>query len=105
MPALAMPSARQQASLNDANANAFPDKEPSAVNSCPLQQGIILGVFFDGTGNNKYADEAGGSESNVARLWKVYKEFSDDRYVREKLYIIGVGAASGDEEVEVEGTG
>ncbi|MCC6553515.1 MAG: DUF2235 domain-containing protein [Polyangiaceae bacterium] len=96
-----MPSpAREQASLNDANAGAFRDAQPSSTETCPLEKGLIAGIFFDGTGNNKYADAAGGSESNVARLYEVYKKFTDERWVREKLYIIGPGAASGDEEGE-----
>ncbi len=89
---------REQAGLNDANASAFPDKEPSATQSCPLEKGIICGIFFDGTGNNRY--DASLAETNVSRLYVVYKTFEDDRYVREKLYIIGPGAASGDEETE-----
>jgi hypothetical protein len=98
-----MPSAaRDQAALNDANASAFRDAAPSAANSCPLEKGIILGVFFDGTGNNKY--DRSLAETNVARLWRAYREFSDDRYTREKLYIIGVGQVDGDERVEVPGT-
>jgi hypothetical protein len=95
-----MVPAREQAALNDANASGFAEKPPSSTQSCPLEKGIILGVFFDGTGNNKYSDTKGGSESNVARLWEVYKTEPDDRYVRDKLYIIGVGAASGDEKGE-----
>lgn len=100
-----MPSeARDQAALNDANASSFPDKEPSAAATCPLEKGIILGVFFDGTGNNKYDSDK--AETNVARLWRAYKTTTDDRYSREKLYLIGVGAVnSGDDKrVEVEGT-
>lgn len=94
----------EQAALNDANASAFPDTEPSATKSCPLAKGIILGVFFDGTSNNKYKDTALGKETNVARLWNVYKENEDERYVREKLYIIGVGAVDGNkDQVEVPG--
>lgn len=94
--------AKDQAALNDANANAFSTSEPSSTATCPLEKGIILGVFFDGTGNNKYNGAL--AETNVARLWKAYKEFTDDRYVREKLYMIGVGAGLGDETVEVPGT-
>jgi hypothetical protein len=92
--------ANEQAALNDAEASAFREQPPSATQSCPLEKGIIAGIFFDGTGNNKYTDTAGGSESNVARLWEVYKTHEDDRYVRVKLYIIGPGASNDDEEVE-----
>lgn len=33
---------------------------------------IYIGVFFDGTNNNKYRDTPGFSQSNVARLYEVY---------------------------------
>jgi hypothetical protein len=35
-------------------------------------QDIFIGVFFDGTNNNKYRDTASMSQSNVARLYEVY---------------------------------
>jgi hypothetical protein len=35
-------------------------------------QDIYLGVFFDGTNNNKYRDTPSFSHSNVARLYEVY---------------------------------
>ncbi|MFO0587885.1 MAG: DUF2235 domain-containing protein [Polyangiaceae bacterium] len=89
---------QDQAALNDANASAFPEREPSAAQSCPLEKGIICGVFFDGTGNNRY--DRSRAETNVSRLYVKYKKFTDDRYVRDKLYIIGPGAASGDETTE-----
>ena len=52
---------------------------------------LRLGVFFDGTGNNKYVDEP-GHETNVVRLLNPYKDTTDDLIVRDKLYLIGVGA-------------
>ena len=33
---------------------------------------IYIGVFFDGTNNNKFRDTPGYSQSNVARLYEVY---------------------------------
>ena len=33
---------------------------------------IFIGVFFDGTNNNKYRDTPGFAHSNVARLYEVY---------------------------------
>ena len=33
---------------------------------------IYIGVFFDGTNNNKYRDTPGLSQSNIARLYEVY---------------------------------
>jgi hypothetical protein len=35
------------------------------------QKDIFIGVFFDGTNNNKYRDTLGFSHSNVARLYEV----------------------------------
>ena len=48
------------------------DKRPpkSAVFAC--DKDIYIGVFFDGTNNNKYRDTPGFSQSNVARLYEVY---------------------------------
>ena len=37
------------------------------------EQDIYIGVFFDGTNNNKYRDTAGWSHSNVARLYEAYQ--------------------------------
>ncbi len=109
-----MSTIREQASLNDANASGFGEAEPSATQTCPLAKGIILGVFFDGTGNNMYTasmDSDGkakppteNKETNVSRLFKVYQTFEDERYVRDKLYIIGIGATDGGEKVEQPGT-
>lgn len=36
------------------------------------QQDVYIGVFFDGTNNNKYRDTPAFSQSNVARLYEVY---------------------------------
>lgn len=36
------------------------------------QQDIHVGVFFDGTNNNKFRDTPGFAQSNVARLYEVY---------------------------------
>jgi hypothetical protein len=36
------------------------------------QQDIFIGVFFDGTNNNKYRDALSFSHSNVARLYEVF---------------------------------
>ncbi len=36
------------------------------------QQDIFIGIFFDGTGNNKYRDTGGFKHSNVARLYEAY---------------------------------
>ena len=36
------------------------------------EKDIFIGVFFDGTNNNKYRDAPGFSQSNVARLYEVF---------------------------------
>ena len=36
------------------------------------EQDIFLGIFFDGTNNNKYRDTPLFAQSNVARLYEVY---------------------------------
>jgi hypothetical protein len=38
----------------------------------PCEEDIFIGVFFDGTNNNKYRDTPGFTHSNVARLYEVY---------------------------------
>jgi hypothetical protein len=70
----------------------MPDETPSDRQSCPVLKRLRLGVFFDGTGNNRYRDEARGRETNVVRLFKVYHDNTDEEAVRHKLYLIGLGA-------------
>lgn len=86
----------REASLNQAQGQGFPAAKPSATQQCPRQ--LILGVFFDGTGNNMYRDFKGsigeGLETNVARLFKVYRENDEPLKVREKVYMVGIGAMS-----------
>ena len=36
------------------------------------EKDIFIGMFFDGTNNNKYRDTPGFSHSNVARLYEAY---------------------------------
>lgn len=103
-----MPAALQavmtHACLNQAQAQAFPASPPSAQQKCPPRE-LIMGVFFDGTDNNMYRDWEGslgaGSETNVARLYRVYKENDTAIQVREKIYVVGVGAMSADAGVEL----
>lgn len=49
---------------------------------------IALGIFFDGTNNNK--DDGTDTQSNVARLYDLYRDDSS----HEKLYIRGVGSSN-----------
>ncbi|MFC3531098.1 T6SS phospholipase effector Tle1-like catalytic domain-containing protein [Vogesella facilis] len=48
------------------------ERRPSPRESLTCQQDIFIGVFFDGTGNNKYRDTAYFKHSNVARLYEAY---------------------------------
>lgn len=82
---------RDRAALNDARSQVMPDETPSDRQSCPLLKRLRLGVFFDGTNNNRYRDEARGRETNVVRLWKVYHKNEDQETVRDKMYLIGLG--------------
>ncbi|RFB67900.1 MULTISPECIES: DUF2235 domain-containing protein [unclassified Herbaspirillum] len=40
---------------------------------------VNIGLFFDGTGNNKETDQPHNSHSNVARLYEAYKENGKNR--------------------------
>lgn len=82
---------RDRAALNDARSRVMPDETPSDRQSCPVLKRLRLGVFFDGTNNNRYRDSARGRETNVVRLWRVYHENEDAEAVRDKLYLIGLG--------------
>ncbi|SMC29950.1 Uncharacterized alpha/beta hydrolase domain [Andreprevotia lacus DSM 23236] len=64
--------------------------------SCPIplsEQGICpriihINLFFDGTNNNKKADTAGGSDTNVARLFDVSRDGDGTHF---SYYIPGLG--------------
>jgi uncharacterized protein (DUF2235 family) len=74
-------------------------QSPGAVQNCPNSVNLELGVFFDGTGNNMFADmgertiesEPTGSETNVARLFKLYPKTGTNP-VRRRNYQIGIGS-------------
>lgn len=89
-----MTTAIEQASLNHAQAQGFPATPPTACQTCPRE--LILGAFFDGTGNNMYRHFQGrvgeGSETNVARLFRLYRDHDEATRTRAKLYVVGVGA-------------
>ena len=52
---------------------------------------VHIGVFFDGTGNNKDADEAEKKWSNVARIWLAADMFRRSHPNAYPIYISGVG--------------
>ena len=55
-------------------------------------EGVLnIGVFFDGTNNNKDRDSANLSDTNIARLYEVYDDVRANGY--RKLYIPGVGTS------------
>lgn len=51
---------------------------------------INISVFFDGTGNNKYADEASKRWSNPARLWHA-TQYLANYTTNHAIYVSGVG--------------
>jgi hypothetical protein len=79
-------------STKNAKAQASVARSPAgtgAVNTLNCDPGI--GIFFDGTGNNRYVDGEAGM-SNVARLFLAYDAWHGRRF-RRKLYVIGVGTS------------
>jgi hypothetical protein len=48
------------------------DGRPQKELALTCTRDIHIGVFFDGTNNNKYRDRPGRSHSNVARLYEAY---------------------------------
>lgn len=94
---------RDAATLARLRASLLPTEPPSATKPCPLEiKHLRLGVFFDGTNNNKFRDETKQCQTNVVRLYHLYMSTDDDNsswcrpdppnIARRKLYIVGVGA-------------
>jgi len=50
---------------------------------------LNIGLFFDGTNNNKDRDSAKRSDTNIARLFDLYSDVKTDGH--KKVYIPGVG--------------
>jgi hypothetical protein len=53
------------------------------------EMNVNVGIFFDGTGNNREADTPKFKHSNIVRLWGAYLDKPADGYYR--IYIPGVG--------------
>ena len=72
---------------------AFSSARPSATCACqdPGRK-LRAGVFFDGTSKNKDVDLGNGTESNVVRMWIVYREGAVGDGQQVKIYINGVGS-------------
>jgi hypothetical protein len=84
-------SAKETVMRSQALAANAPEK------NCPNCTGqIFLGVFFDGTGNNRDIDLPLNSQSNIVRLWSVHRDNSARLTVSppvmwSRIYIPGVG--------------
>ena len=74
---------------------AVPVRIPQVVPRCELCEGrLVLGVFFDGTGNNRDLDLPQKKHSNVARLYAAYP--NDLEQGKGRLYVPGVGTPFSD---------
>lgn len=64
--------------------------DPHGMTNCAkCEMNINLGIFFDGTNNNRDADKPDLKHTNVVRLWETYKDEPAWGYYR--LYVPGVG--------------
>ncbi len=84
-------SAKEQMRRSQALACNLPEKNKP---SCTGQ--AFLGVFFDGTGNNRDEDVGLHKHSNVVRLWRIHQDNSDKMKIAPPVfiraeYIPGVG--------------
>lgn len=84
-------SPKEQVQRSQALACNVPEKNTP---NCTGQ--VFLGMFFDGTGNNRDADLPVHKQSNVVRLWKVHSDNSNSLAVAppvflRKEYVPGVG--------------
>lgn len=68
---------------------------PLPVGLKQIKPDLVIGIFFDGTGNNKDA-EPPGRHTNVVKLWDLYSEST----TRTKIYIQGVGTKKVKEEMK-----
>ncbi|APW38292.1 hypothetical protein RD110_14750 [Rhodoferax koreense] len=59
----------------------------TAAHECEVT--LNIGLFFDGTGNNKTFYSQRDTNTNVARLWEAYRNSPDDGFFRH--YVSGVG--------------
>jgi hypothetical protein len=58
-------------------------------NACQCEKNINIGVFFDGTDNNKTHEKSANTNTNVVRLWEAYNDEVENGYYSH--YISGVG--------------
>lgn len=62
--------------------------QPLPLQASSCEKLIQVGLFFDGTNNNRYHDKASFGDSNVARLYEMYPSNEPSVY---KFYVNGVG--------------
>lgn len=65
------------------------NESPSISQDC--SDVVHISIFFDGTGNNKDIDEKEAKLSNVARIWRSARIFSDSNINSYPIYVSGVG--------------
>jgi hypothetical protein len=83
---------RDVATANRSAAQKLPSTVPTSRQGCPKAvKQLRAGVFFDGTNNNRFRDMAVGKDTNVSRLFDMYREFDDSTH-RKKQYIVGIGS-------------
>lgn len=87
----ATPPAASAAAVNAENAQTLPRAAPAPCATCP-QEVVRIGIFFDGTGNNKDKDIPTNSTTNVAKLWTIYIH---DEAKLARAYYHGVGSEGG----------
>jgi len=68
---------------------------PSGIPLPPCQKMVRIGLFFDGTSNNKYRDEPNQAHTNVVKLFNAHKDIKGEGYQKDSscfsFYIPGVG--------------
>lgn len=84
-PGLRKLSPREQAQ----RAQAYASLSSNGKTSC--EKVIWIGIFFDGTNNNKFRDSVDKSYSNIAVLFNAFRNSTSDGYFRH--YIPGLGTA------------
>lgn len=63
---------------------------PHEVTDCSkCEMNINVGIFFDGTNNNRDADRPDLKHTNIVRLWETYKDKPSQGYF--PIYVPGVG--------------
>jgi len=72
-----------------------PQYAPSGMRLPPCQKLVRIGLFFDGTSNNKYRDEPNQAHTNVVKLFNVHKDIKGEGHLEDSscfsFYIPGVG--------------